>query len=153
MAKDNTMKIKRTSFCVLFVFLLATSLMARTAVTQNTPDAVHTLSDTQKQAIRGIHVDSEKRAVLPTLRLARVVSQIYRNMLADKPDERLRVKLAAELKEVTWQLLVIKGEGIRQTVNVLTTSQKQLIRSEMRKAGASSDLSEVIAHTFSLSEK
>ena len=113
----------------------------------------HTLSDAQKQAIKRIRSNSERRAALPTLRLARVVSQIYRNMLADKPDDRLRVKLAAELKEVTWQLLVIKGEGIRQTVNVLTTSQRQLIRSEMRKAGASADLSEVIAHTFNLSEK
>ena len=151
------MKARRTIFCVLCVLLLATSLIGRTAasppVKENPPDAAHTLSDAQKQAIKRIHVASAVQAALPALRLARVVSQIYKNMLASKPDEKLRVKLAAELKEVTWQLLEIKGEGIRQTVNVLTPEQKQLIRTEMAKPGAPADLSEVVAHTFSLSEK
>lgn len=151
------MKIKRTIFCVLFLLVLVTSLTSGAAgkglVTQNTPDAAHTLSDAQRQAIKRIHLTSEKRAALPALRLARVVSQIYKNMLANKPDDGLRVKLAAELKEVTWQLLEIKGEGIRQTVNVLTPAQKQLVRTEMAKPGAPADLSEVIAHTFNLSEK
>jgi len=53
--------------------------------------------------------NSEKRAALPALRLARIISQIYKNMLADKPNKILRVKLAAEMKEVTWQLLIIKA--------------------------------------------
>ncbi|MEP6569483.1 MAG: hypothetical protein ABJC10_06880 [Acidobacteriota bacterium] len=151
------MKIKRTIFFVLSVLVLVTSLTSGAAgkglVPQNTPDAAHTLSDAQKQAIKRIHVKAELQAALPTLRLARVVRQIYTNMLADKPDEKLRVKLAAELKEVTWPLLAIKGKAIRQTVNVLTPAQKQLVRTEMAKPGAPADLYEVVAHTFNLSEK
>src|SRR5258705_9385212 len=147
------MNAKSVIICALLALLFAASLppsaAQATLITKKAPDAVHTLSDAQKQAIKHIHVASEMRAALPALRLARVVSQIYRNMLADKPDEKLRARLAAEMKEVTWQLLVIKGEAIRQTVNVLTPEQKQLIRSEMGKPGAPADLSEGITHTFS----
>ncbi|PYS75188.1 MAG: hypothetical protein DMF66_20140, partial [Acidobacteria bacterium] len=82
--------------------------------------------------------------------LAAVVSKIYENMLADKPDEALRAKLSAEMKEAAWALLAIKGQAIRETVNVLTPAQKQLVKSEMRKPGAPADLGEVIARTFNL---
>ena len=142
-------------FCVLLLLFAATTLtsVATAKAIDNSPDAAHTLSDAQQQAIKRIRGNSEKRAALPALRLARVISQIYKNMLADKPDEKLRVKLAAEMKEVTWRLLEIKGDAIRQTVNVLTPQQKQLIKAEMGKPGAPADLSELITHTFNLPEK
>jgi len=71
-------------------------------------------------------------------------------MLADKPDEKLRAPLSARMKATTWELLKIKGPAIRETVNVLTAEQKQLIKSEMRKPGAPADLSEVIEKSFNL---
>jgi len=52
------------------------------------------------------------------------------------------------MKETTWRLLTIKGQAIRETVNVLTPGQKKLIKSEMRKPGAPADLGELIEHTF-----
>lgn len=142
-------------FGVLLLIFAATTLtsVATAKTIDNSPDAPHTLSDAQQQAIKRIRSDSEMHTALPALRLARVISQIYRNMLANKPDEKLRVKLAAEMKEVTWRLLTIKGDAIRQTVNVLTPQQKQLIKAEMGKPGAPADLSELIAHTFNLPEK
>ena len=120
---------------------------------ENRTDAAHTLSETQKQAIKRIKTESEKKAAPAALRLAGIVSQLYENMLSDKPDEQLRAKLDAELKDVTWELLVIKGQSMRDTVNVLTPEQKQLVKSEMLKPGASADLSEVIARTYKLDEK
>ena len=120
---------------------------------QSKPDAAHTLSEAQREAIKRIQVESEKRAAPAALRLAGIVSRIYENMLADKPDEGLRTKLSAEMKEAAWELLEIKGQSIRDTVNLLTPEQKQLVKGEMRKPGAPADLSEVIARTFKLDEK
>jgi hypothetical protein len=138
--------VSRLLLPLLLVSLLTNSgFGARLSVRTETSD---TLSDAQKQAIQHIRSDSKKRAALPALHLARVVSKIYANMLANRPDENLRVRLSNEMKEVTWQLLTIKGQAIRETVNVLTPEQRQLIRVEMRKPGAPADLGELIARTF-----
>jgi hypothetical protein len=112
------------------------------------PDDSHALSAAQKEAIQRIRSASKLRAALPALHLARVVSKIYANMLADRPDENLRARLSKEMKEVTWQLLTIRGQAIRETVNVLTPDQKQLLKVEMRKPGAPADLGELIGKTF-----
>lgn len=138
--------VPRLLLLLLFVSLFASSgFGARLAANTETS---HALSEVQKQAIQHIRSDSKKRAALPALHLARVVSKIYANMLADHPDETLRVKLSNEMKNVTWQLLAIKGQAIRETVNVLTPEQRQIIRVEMRKPGAPADLGELIAKTF-----
>lgn len=142
----NSEIVRRLLLPLLFVSLLSSSgFGARRSVRTETSE---TLSDAQKQAIQQIRSDSKKRAALPALHLARVISKIYANMLADRPDESLRVKLSNEMKNVTWQLLAIKGQAIRETVNVLTPAQRQIIRVEMRKPGAPADLGELIAKTF-----
>jgi Spy/CpxP family protein refolding chaperone len=138
--------IPRLLLLLLFVPLLISSGFG--APRSLRTETSHTLSDAQKQAIQHIRSESKKRAALPALHLARVVSKIYANMLADRPDENLRVRLSNEMKNVTWQLLAIKGQAIRETVNVLTPEQRQLIRVEMRKPGAPADLGELIAKTF-----
>lgn len=86
------------------------------------------------------------------MQLAGIVHNIYENMLADKPDEKLRSALSAEMKEATWSLLSIKGQAVRDTVNVLTPEQKQSVKMEMQKPGAPADLSEVVAHMFGLAD-
>ena len=151
------MKMKLTTSFLLTVLIFLTSAGAATAQTdvgaQSKPDAAHTLTEAQKQAIKRIKSESEKKAAPTALIFAGIVSRIYENMLADKPDEALRLKLDAEMKEETWKLLAIKGQSIRDIVNVLTPEQKQLVKSEMIKPGAPADLTEVIAHTFKLDEK
>lgn len=146
---------------VTIAFLLLTSFqsaLAQPALAQpqssveKTASARPTLSEAQQQAIKRIKISSEKKAALPAIRLARVVRKIYENMLADRPDEKLRVKLSAEMNETTWELLTIKGQAIRETVNILTAKQKQLIKSEMRKPSAPADLGELITRTFNLGE-
>lgn len=144
-------------FFLLPVFFFLGTVRAATAQTspsaESKPDAVHTLTEAQKETIKRIKVESEKKAAPVALKLAGAVSKIYENMLADKPDEELRARLSTEMKEAAWELLTIKGQAIRETVNVLTPEQKQLIKSEMHKPGAPADLSEVIAHTFKLADK
>jgi hypothetical protein len=151
------MKARLTIFFFLSVLICGASVRPGTAQTppsaENKADATHTLSEAQQQAIKRIQVESEKRAAPAALRLAGIVAKIYENMLADKPDEKLRARLSAEMKKAAWELLTIKGQAIRETVNVLTTEQKQLIKSEMHKPGAPADLAEVIAHTFKLADK
>lgn len=147
-------KIKPAALFLLTALLLsAASSTQAQADAPHKEDAAHTLTEAQKQAIKRIQAESEKRAAPAALRLAEVVRRVYENMLADKPDEELRSRLSAEMKEAAWELLAIKGQSIRETVNVLTPEQKQLVRDEMRKPGAPADLSEVIAHTFRLDEK
>jgi Spy/CpxP family protein refolding chaperone len=118
-----------------------------TAVSQ---DAAHTLSDSQKQAMKRIETESKKKAAPIALKLAATAKKIYENMLSDKPNDALRKKLAAELDAVAGQLLTIKGQTIHDLVMVLTPEQKRLIKNEMQKPGAAGDLSEVIAKTFKL---
>lgn len=151
------MKIKATLLLLLPLMLLLATAKPATAQTapkaEKTPEAPRSLSEEQKQAINRIRVESEKRAAPAALRLAEIVSKIYENMLADKPDEQLRATLSEQMKEVAWELLSIKGQSIRDTVNVLTPEQKRLVKAEMRKSGASGDLSEVIARMFNLAGK
>ncbi len=150
------MKTKLIFFLLLLSCYSASTQMA-TAQTvpavENKAAAVPALSDAQRQAIKRIDTQTKLKAAPVALRLASVVSRVYKNMLADQPDERLRVRLSAEMKRTTWELLAIKGQSIRETVQVLTPAQKQFIKSEMRKPGAPADLSELIARTFNLEEK
>jgi hypothetical protein len=103
--------------------------------------------------IKRIQIESEQKAAPAALRLAAIVKRIYENMLADRPDEKLRARLSAEMKDAAWTLLAIKGQTVRDIVNVLTLEQKQFIKSEMRKSGAPGDLSEVISRAFKLTDK
>ncbi len=152
------MKTKTIVLTLLLALCFAASTQTSKGQTPNTatdnkPVAVPQLSDAQKQAIKRIDTIAKLKAAPSALKMASVVSRIYQNMLADKPDEKLRVSLNDELRDVTWQLLTIKGQSIRDIVNVLTPAQKQLIKSEMHKPGAPADLSEVIAHMFKLEDK
>ena len=144
--------MKATSILAVFLLVIAfkvnTQGLPQTRSSRETPTSAQALSEAQQQAIQRIKISSGKRAALPALRLAGIVRKIYLNMLADKPDEKLRARLSAEMKETTWKLLTIKGQAIRETVNVLTPGQKKLIKSEMRKPGAPADLGELIEHTF-----
>jgi len=133
--------------------VLTPRALAQTPSSRAAQSSSTSLSEAQQQAIKRIKAASARKAALPALRLAGIVRKIYLNMLADKPDEKLRVRLSAELKETTWELLTIKGQAIRETVNVLTREQKQFIKDEMRKPGAPADLGELIDHTFKLDEK
>jgi Spy/CpxP family protein refolding chaperone len=146
-------------FLVAFVF--ATTLTSQAQATQSQEiqsattqaDAAHTLTDAQKQSIKNIQTAAEKQAAPAALRLAGIVGKIYENMLADKPDERLRASLSAQMERATWALLSIKGQSIYDIVRVLTPAQRQLVKAEMQKPGAPSDLTEVVAHVFKLDNK
>jgi Spy/CpxP family protein refolding chaperone len=141
-------------FLVALVFATAGTTQAQATADANaSADAAHTLSDAQKQSIKNIQTAAEKQAALAALRLAGIVNKIYENMLADKPDERLRASLSAQMEKATWALLSIKGQSIHDIVRVLTPAQRRLVKAEMQKPGAPSDLSEVVAHVFKLDNK
>jgi hypothetical protein len=148
----------RTVFGVLFLAAL-TFASAQTAQAQANPDttaqadAARTLTDAQRQAIKTIQTDAERRAAPAVLRLNGIMSKVYANMLAERPDARLRATLSARMEKATWALFAIKGQSVYEILRVLTPAQRQLVRNEMKKPGAPSDLSEVVAHTFKLDEK
>ncbi|HZS47256.1 MAG TPA: hypothetical protein VFC63_19435 [Blastocatellia bacterium] len=106
------------------------------------------LTESQKQAIKKIKSEAEKKAAPLATRLASIVKQDYQDMLADKSDEKLRERLTVELKDVTWQLLAIKGQTMRDAVHVLTANQKEILKREMIKPGAPADLMELIDKIF-----
>ncbi len=139
---------------ITFLFLPGMLLFAAArTMAQTNPGPVPALSQTQKQAIQRIQAESEKTAAAAARRLAVIVRRVYENMLADKPDERLRARLSVEMKSAAWEALTIKGQSIRGIVNVLTPEQKRLVQSELRKPGASTDLTEIVARTFKITEK
>ncbi|MDT7604290.1 MAG: hypothetical protein QOF61_2287 [Acidobacteriota bacterium] len=144
----------RTVFGVLFLAALIHAASSATQAQATAPaDATHTLSDAQKQSIKRIQTDAAKRAAPAALRLAGIVSKVYANMLADKPDEKLRASLSAQMEKATWAVLSIKGQSVYDILRILTPAQRQLVRTEMQKPGAPSDLSEVVTHLFKLDEK
>jgi hypothetical protein len=137
---------------VLVVFLVfAFASQGQAAINESSAAQSSTapaLSEAQQQAIKRIKAAGERKAALPGLRLAGIIRRIYQNMLAGKPDEKLRARLSAEMRETTWELLAIKGQTIRETVKVLTPEQKQYIKSEMKKPGVPADLGELIERVF-----
>ena len=54
------------------------------------------------------------------------------------------------MKEAAREGLQVKGQVVRESVNVLTPEQKLLIKNEMQKPGAPADLAEILARTFGL---
>jgi Spy/CpxP family protein refolding chaperone len=156
------MKAELIVFCtLLFIFggaVEARSVTAQTplpppAGTENKAATDYPLSEAQKQAIKSIRSESEKKAAPFALELAATAKKIYENMLAEKPDEQLRARLAQEMNEIVVKILSIKGQSIRDMVGVLTPEQKQLIRREMRKPDAPGDLTDLIVRTFKIPEK
>lgn len=142
------------AFLAASIFASASATHAQTTDSANVPtDAAHTLTDAQQQQITHIQHVAELRAAPAALRLAAIVGKIYANMLADKPDERLRARLSAQMEKATWALLSIKGQSIHDIVRVLTPAQRELVKAELHKPGAPSDLSEIVAHMFKLDDK
>lgn len=102
------------------------------------------LSQTQITAMKQIQTESEKKAATVALRLAQTAKQIYANMLADAEDQPLRQQLTTQLNTATAELLAIKGQSIREMVNLLTFEQKQLLKQAMEQPDAPADLAELM---------
>jgi hypothetical protein len=149
------MKVKLKLFLLfLFVSFAAAVATAQTpSGAANGGAAGHPLSEAQRQAIKSLKVESEKRAAPLALQLAATVKQVYENMLSEKEDEALRLRLSKEMDETMSKILAVKGQSVRDTVAVLTPAQRQLVREEMRKPGAPADLSELIERLFNSPEQ
>jgi Spy/CpxP family protein refolding chaperone len=108
------------------------------------------LSAAQLETIKDIRAKAAREAAPTALRLAATIKQIYTNMLADKPDAKLRARLSKQMTDNTVKLLLIKGQSIREMVNALTPEQKRMLKSEMEKPGTPADLSELMEHIFNV---
>ena len=145
----------KTGLTISLLFALASVavIAARAQTPSGAAAAAHPLTEAQVQAIKSIKAESEKKAAPLALQLAATAKQVYENMLSDKEDEALRLRLSKEMDETVVKLLAVKGQSIRDTVAVLSPAQKQLVREEMRKPGAPGDLSELIAKLFDTPEQ
>jgi hypothetical protein len=146
----------KAKLILLLLFALAHGA-ASTARAQTPPGAGggagHPLSEAQRQALKSVKAESEKKVAPLAIQLAATVKQIYENMLSDKEDEALRLRLSKEMDETVLKVLAVKGQVIRDTIALLTPAQKQLVREEMRKPGAPGDLSELIERLFNAPEQ
>jgi hypothetical protein len=116
-------------------------------------DIPYPLSDSQKHAIQAIHARNKLKAAPTALRLANTVKQVYDNLLAEKMDEQLADKLRLQMKEVVGDLVVIRGEAMREAVTVLNSQQKQFLKTELSKPGGQGELIEVMMKVFKIPEK
>lgn len=138
---------------ILFTLVLTAGIAtAQTNSANELPPAI-ALTNDQTHAIRSIRVAAEKKAAPVALRLAATSKQIYDNMLSDKENNRRRQQLSKEMNRTATQLLAIKGQSIRDMVQVLTPEQRKLIKTEMQKRDAPADLSELIWRIFRIPEK
>jgi len=138
---------------ILMLFVTVLALVRPVAAHAQSADV---LSDDQRTAITLAQAEAEQKTAPIAVRLGWVVKQIYDNNLSDTPDAALTARLDDEMKELVWQLLLIKGESMWAAVRVLTPEQRATIRGQVAKAAASSDvpdLMDVIARTFKLTDK
>jgi Holliday junction resolvasome RuvABC DNA-binding subunit len=140
----------RRRYLLAIVGICAAAALTSAQV-QQPVDAQHSLSEAQIDSLKQIRSDSEKKAAPLALELASTVKQVYENVLSDRENQRLRHRLDRRLHAIAAQLLTIKGQSIRDSVNVLTPDQKQLLKDEMRKPSAPGDLMELIGKVFSVS--
>jgi Spy/CpxP family protein refolding chaperone len=138
---------------LLFLVCIGAPLQAQqasSAEARPTSEATKPLALTadQKRALESIEEAAKRKAESGGLKLAGTVRQVYENMLSDFPDEAKGQRLGADMKEAMWELLSIKGESIRDSVQVLTPQQKAKLRAEIAKPDAPSDLTELIRKLF-----
>lgn len=111
-----------------------------------TQDAVSVpaLNDAQLAAIKAIQAEAMQKAAPTAQQLASVVRRLYENNLSDSPDADVRRELDAQLKELLWQTLVVKGNATWAAFRVLTPEQKALVRAELAKPWKPGELPEVM---------
>jgi hypothetical protein len=150
------MRTKHASLFLLLAILLGWSVTTSTAQDAGKVDteqpAEPRLSESQRQTIKDIQIKAAKRAAPIALQLAHTARRVYENMLRDREDQRLRVRLDAEMHKVAGELLTIKGQSIRDVLRVLTPEQRKLVRTEMVKPGAPADLMELLVRIFKIPE-
>ena len=120
-----------------------------TAAVQDVP----ALTEAQKSAIQQIQTESDQKAAQIAVQLAAVVQKIYDNNLSDTPAEELRVTLDSQMKELVWQMLLLKGNSMWAAFRVLTPEQKRIVKAEIAKprpAGDLPDVMELIVKLFRL---
>jgi Spy/CpxP family protein refolding chaperone len=133
----------------LLAFTLMVGVGPVLAQTNTTPP--RPLTDAQKAAIRSIQNAIEQRAAPVALQLSAVVMKLYENNLSETPNEDVRQKLDAQMKDLVWQALQLKGEAMWAAFRVLTPEQRALVRADVeqpRKPGDLPDVLDIIAHRF-----
>jgi hypothetical protein len=144
---------RRRNLKILMFVLAALAVVHPIAVRAQTADS---LTEDQRTAIKLAKALAEEKAAPLALRLAAVVKRIYANNLADTPDLEVTTTLDGEMKELVWQLLLVKGESMWAAVRVLTPEQRATIREQVASRTTGTDLPDlidVIARTFKLSDK
>jgi hypothetical protein len=114
---------------------------------------VHALTDAQVTAIRALQAESGQKATQLAVELAAVVKRIYDNNLSDTPNEELRVSLDNQMKELVWQMLLVKENSMWAAFRLLTPEQKRIVRTEIarpRPPGDLPDVMDLIVKTFKL---
>ena len=120
--------------------------------TENAGSA-HPLSEAQKEAIKSILAELKKRAGPLLLQLGHSVKEIHANMLAGKPDETLNQTLTKKIGDAMAELIALRIQSNQKIVNLLTPEQRQIVKSELAKREAPTDLFEIIGKAFNISEK
>ncbi len=109
------------------------------------------LTDVQKEAIRSIQSATAAKAAPVAIQLGAVVAKLYENNLSDTPSADVRATLDAQMKELVWQALQLKGEAMWAAFRVLTPEQKAVVRADVArpgKPGELPDLLDIIARRF-----
>jgi hypothetical protein len=130
------------SFCLaLCCAAFSTTAVLAQAVAAQAPPV---LNDAQKSAIRALQGESEQKTMQVATELAGLVQKVYENNLSDTPNEELRVSLDAQMKELVWQMVAIKGNAMWAAFRLLTPDQKRLVRTEIVKPRPTGDLPDVL---------
>jgi hypothetical protein len=143
------MKTHTIGLILLTTMLGAGQVFAQTP--SNISPAAPPLTDAQKEAIRSIQSTIEAQAAPVAIQLAGVVAKLYENNLSDAPNDELRTMLDAQMKELVWKALQLKGEAMWAAFRVLSPEQKAIVRADVaqpRQPGDLPDVLDVIARRF-----
>jgi Spy/CpxP family protein refolding chaperone len=126
--------------------------VAKKQETKNAGPA-HPLSEAQRAAIKAILADVKTKVGPPLMQLAQSVKEIHANMLAEKPDETVKQALTKKIADALGELIAIRIQSNQKIVNLLTPEQKEIVKSELAKREAPTDLFEIIGKVFDIAEK
>ena len=123
------------------------------APTATAAQDVPALTDAQRSAIRALQSESEQKTTQLAVQLAAVVQKIYDNNLSETPNGELRVSLDNQMKELVWQMLLVKANAMWAAFGLLAPEQKRIVRTEIarpRPPGDLPDVMDLIVKTFRL---
>jgi|ERR1700677_2149933 hypothetical protein len=110
-----------------------------------------------QQALQAVETAGQSEAAPLAVKIGVIARSFDRNVLAEKPDAELDVKLSNQLVEAVGAVVTAelhaKLNGVREMIKVLTPQQKKILLAELDKPDINPDLTELVGSVLGEKKK